>query len=86
MLPIRRSRTYQDTAKLATRVRGYIDSLAGFRGRTWRGVTVRGADISSRSLEIAIPRGAVTPAQAAVFREMAEYARRAGVTLKVIEF
>lgn len=50
--------SYQNINTLNTVVRGYVNKLASFQGATWGGWDVRGADITSRVLELAIPPGA----------------------------
>ncbi|MGR3313278.1 hypothetical protein [Roseovarius indicus] len=37
--------TYQSGATLTGTLNGYVDKVAGFQGKTWAGVRIRGQDI-----------------------------------------
>lgn len=56
--------------------------MAGFNGRTWGGQTVKGSDITSRVLEVGIPRGA-TNAQIQQINNAVKYATEQGVKLNL---
>ncbi|MCK0203068.1 hypothetical protein MWN41_08585, partial [Ornithobacterium rhinotracheale] len=60
----------------------YIDDLAGFSGKTWGGQTVKGSDITSRVLEVGIPKGA-TRSQIQQINRAVNYAAEKGIKLNV---
>ncbi|GAB4514054.1 MAG: hypothetical protein Tsb0020_32460 [Haliangiales bacterium] len=77
------AKTYQNTRKLASRLRGYIRKVAKFNGDDFGGTRISAYEIRARVLELAIPhRGSV--AQQQVLRKLMEYARSVGVEMKVI--
>jgi hypothetical protein len=78
--------SYQNIATLTRIVTGYIDEVAAFSGRTWAGVTVRGADITGRALELAIPAGSGTAAQQAALQAAVRYGQSLGVNVTIIPF
>lgn len=80
------AKTYQSTAALTRTVRGYIDKVAGFSGRTWGGVTVNGADITGRALELAVPAGGGSAAQHAALQSAVQYGKSVGVTVYIVPF
>ena len=80
------AKSYQNVRTLARTVRGYIDDVAAFNGRSWGGATVRGADISGRALELAVPAGGGTAAQGAVLQSAVEYGRSVGVSVGIVPF
>lgn len=80
------AKSYRSTAALTRTVRSYIDSVAGFTGRTWGGVTVRGSDITARALELAVPAGGGTAAQQAALQSAVQYGQSVGVTVRIIPF
>ena len=60
----------------------YVDKLADFKGASWGGQTVEGAEITKRVLEVGIPKGASEK----VIQQIAkatEYAKTQGVELNV---
>jgi hypothetical protein len=63
--------TYQDAARLTYRLNKYIDDLAEFDGATWATDVVKSSDISSRTLNLVIPKGSMTASQ----RDVVEVAR-----------
>jgi filamentous hemagglutinin len=77
------AKSYQQIASLTNKVRGYIETVAGFGGRTWGGTTVRGADITGRALELAVPAGG-TAEQMAALNGLIGYAQQVGVTLTIV--
>ncbi|MGN0242880.1 MAG: hypothetical protein ACI4CT_02330, partial [Lachnospiraceae bacterium] len=78
------AKTYQNASKMRNKLRKYIDDLAGFSETTYKGTkwTVKGG--TSRTLELAIPAVGLSKKQAKVLQEMKEYAKKLGVTLKVV--
>jgi hypothetical protein len=78
--------SYQNASTLTRTVVGYIDKVAAFGGRTWGGAAVRGADITGRALELAVPAGGGTAAQQAALQSAVEYGESIGVSVHVIPF
>ncbi|MGN0243077.1 MAG: RHS repeat-associated core domain-containing protein, partial [Lachnospiraceae bacterium] len=78
------AKTYQNASKMRNKLRKYIDDLANFSETTYKGTkwTVKGG--TSRTLELAIPAVGLSKKQAKVLQEMKEYAKKLGVTLKVV--
>ncbi|HZM74343.1 MAG TPA: RHS repeat-associated core domain-containing protein [Candidatus Limnocylindrales bacterium] len=73
--------TYQNAAKITSRLKGYIDKLSGFSGNmTWGGDTV--GNVTSRVLEVAVPPGG-TAAQMSAIQQMIQYGASKGVTVIV---
>jgi hypothetical protein len=72
--------TYKNMANLASKLRGYVDKVAGFQGDRLSGVTIRADDITSRVLEVGIPPGA-SAEQMQVLEEVAKYAQTKGATM-----
>jgi hypothetical protein len=77
--------TYQNPSALASKLKGYVDSVAGFNGRNWDGVFIRSRDITGRALEVAIQPGVGSTAQRAVFDQIQQYATTKGVKLIISE-
>lgn len=78
-----RAKTYQSVQNLGRTVERYIDQVRAFNGARYANVTVRGADITGRSLELAVPRGA-TAAQQSALKALQTYGRNLGVDVKII--
>ncbi|MGP0058014.1 MAG: hypothetical protein ACLPID_01820 [Beijerinckiaceae bacterium] len=77
--------TYQNAGALASRVNAYVDSLANFNGAQYGGVTVNGADIASRVLQLAVPYSG-SAAQQAALQAAAQRAAGLGVQLNIVIF
>ena len=77
--------SYQNASTLTRLINSYVDKLAAFRGRTWAGVTVDGAQITSRQLQVVVPN-AGTAAQQAALAAAAQRAQGMGVQLIVTHF
>ncbi|MBS0598876.1 MAG: VCBS repeat-containing protein [Proteobacteria bacterium] len=77
------AKTYQNTAALSRVLRGYVDDVAAFNGRTWAGVRIRSQDISGRALDLAIPRGG-SAAQRSVLSQTVRYGAARGVNVNTI--
>lgn len=77
--------TYQNTGALESKIRGYVDTMAAFKGASFDGVAVRLRDIRARALEVAIQPGVATAAQKAVLKQVTKYATSKGVQLTVVE-
>lgn len=79
------AKTYQNTGALTSRLERYVDKVADFKGATWDRRTIRGADVTSRVLHVAVQPGVATPAQSAVFDQVRAYAETRGVKLVISE-
>lgn len=77
--------TYQSGSTLTRTLNGYVDKVAGFQGRTWAGVRIRGQDITGRALDLAIPHSG-SAAQEAIISQTVKYGVSRSVTVKVIPF
>lgn len=75
--------SYQNLTTLNRTLTKYIDSVAGFSGRTWAGASVSG--VSSRTLDLAVP-DVGSWAQQAILSQANQYSGSMGVTLNVIIF
>jgi hypothetical protein len=77
--------TYQNTQALNSRLNGYIDSLANWQGQTtpYSNVLINPGDVTSKTLQIAVPQGSMSAAQQAVFNAAAQRAQSAGINLTV---
>ncbi len=62
--------TYQNMTRLSQRLTGYIDKVAGFQGRTWAGVQVRG--VTGRVLELVVPNSG-SAVQQSVINQAVQY-------------
>lgn len=80
------AQSYQSVSALTTTVTKYIDQVAAFTGRTWGGATVRGADITGRSLELVVPAGSASAAQQAALAGAVQYGQTVGVAVKIIPY
>jgi RHS repeat-associated protein len=77
--------TYQNASTLYRTLTGYIDSVAGFNGRTWAGVSIRSGDIAGRALNLAVPHTG-SAVQQSVINQAIRYGASRGVTVNVIPF
>jgi hypothetical protein len=68
------AKSYQDAGALASKINGYVDKLAAFNGAKLGQAEVKGSDIASRELQLAVPSGSMTDAQRAVINASAERA------------
>jgi hypothetical protein len=72
--------TYQNVNKLTSHVRGLINQLINFQGRTWAGYTINAADIVGREFDLAIPPGA-SEEQLAALKALQDWAATQGVSV-----
>jgi hypothetical protein len=54
--------TYQDSTRLAYRVRKYVNEVSEFDGATWANYEVKSSEIKRRAVRLAIPKGSMTTA------------------------
>jgi hypothetical protein len=79
------AKSYQSIATLNRTVTKYIDKVANFNGRTWAGVSVKGRDITGRSLDLAVPSGG-SSAQNAALNQLVKYGQSQGVNVNIVRF
>jgi RHS repeat-associated protein len=79
-----RAATYQNTAKLESKLAGYINKLASFNGKNFAGFNIAANEIKKRVLELVFQKGAATLDQAAAIQRAVEYARSLGIQVKII--
>lgn len=77
--------TYQSPSRLSGKLRGYVDKVAGFNGANHAGTRIDANQITSRQLDIAIPKGAKTADQAATLSQVIAYGQSKGVTVNMVE-
>ncbi|MFV0309025.1 MAG: hypothetical protein ACK5OX_14920 [Desertimonas sp.] len=75
--------TYSSTARLASKVRGYINQVASFSGGSRGPEVITSGMVQGRALTIAVPAGA-TPAQTATLNSMIEYGATKGVSVEIL--
>jgi hypothetical protein len=80
------AKTYQRISALKRTVTRYIDDLAGFRGAELGETRIRLADITARSLDLAVPKGIGTEAQLKALDALVQYGRKLGVQVNLVRF
>ncbi len=78
--------TYQDFARLTSRLNSYIGKLAEYTGTTYGGDVVRSSEIAGRVLQVIIPKGSMSQVQRAAIEAARERARNVGINLIITEF
>jgi hypothetical protein len=78
-----RAATYHRPQTLERRLKGFVDQVAGFRGATYAGRTIRAVEITGRALDLVVPH-AGTASQQQVINAIVRYGRSRGVTVNVI--
>lgn len=68
---------------LTSRVTGYIDTLADFKGGVRGNVRITEGMIQGRTLSLGVPAGG-TPSQAAALQSLVDYAASKGITLQIV--
>ena len=76
------AKSYQNGKVLFSTLKRYIDKVAKFKGQRWNGVVISEEDITKRTLDIAIPRGA-SPSQVKVLQEATKYGKSNGVEVNI---
>jgi len=81
------AKSYQKAEALASKINGYVDKLADFNGAKLGGAEVKGSEITSRELQLAVPAGSITDAQRGVIDAAAKRAAnlKNPVKIKVTE-
>jgi hypothetical protein len=78
--------TYQNAARLLSRVNRYVDDLANFKGATLGECIVNAEQIVTRRVRLAVPRDVMTDTQRQALQRAVERAQTKGVDLLVIPF
>jgi hypothetical protein len=78
--------TYQDAIRLSYRINDYIRKLAKFDGAEYGDISIDASDITTRVLNVAVPKGSITSVQHAAIEAAKERAAALGVTLRVTPF
>ena len=78
------AKSYQNSARLASLLQGYVDKLARFKIGAIGATVVDEAAISKRVLEVVVQASALTTEQALAIKQAAEYAQQNGVFIKII--
>jgi hypothetical protein len=74
-----RASTYQNPARLMSRLNSYLDKLDGFEGVKWGGENILPEQIKEKSLSVVVPRGSMTSAQRGVFDAANSRAKQMGL-------
>ena len=77
------AKSYQNVGRLTSRVRGYINKVAKFNGKSWGEREILASQIKGRALIVAIPHTG-TPAQQAALAELLKYGREVGVDVTFV--
>jgi len=77
--------SYQNIARLTSRVTGYINNLANFQGAYWGGTRITVDQITGRVLELVIPSSGWTQAQWDALVRLQQYAAELGVTVNIVQ-
>ena len=70
------SASYQSSSALQSLLKGYVNSVTNFTGRSWAGAQVgtnASNQILNRALEIAIPKGSSTAGQQVIMNNIVNY-------------
>jgi hypothetical protein len=76
--------TYQDTARLTSRLNKYVDDVAEFYGSIWANDEVKSSEIDGRALSLAIPKGSMTAAQRKAIEAVRARARMSNTPVELI--
>ena len=74
--------TYQDPAKLTSRLKGYVNKVAEFEGANLGDIKILFSQIKVRGLDLAIPHLG-NPLQQQVLQEIAAYATSRNVLFNI---
>ncbi len=80
-----RAGTYQDPARLMSRLNSYVDKLDDFDGAMWGGRRILSREINGKSLNVVVPKGSMTSTQRSVFDAVRSHARQLGLEFNFIE-
>lgn len=79
------AKSYQKSGALFSRLKSYVNKVAGFNGASMGNRTIKASDITSRSLEVGVQKGAATAAEKAEIDAAIAYGRSKGVSVTVRE-
>jgi filamentous hemagglutinin len=71
--------SYQNMSTLSSTLNGYVNSVAGFSGQNWAGISINANQITGLQLQLAIPEGTASAAQQAMINATATRAQGLGV-------
>ena len=74
---------YQDSGRLSSRINRYVDQLAEFNKLDWGDLEIRSADVTERTLKLAIPEYAMTDAQRAAIDIARARAQGMGINIRI---
>ena len=77
-----KAKSYQNANALYSKLKGYINQVAKFKGQRWNGVAIQEEDITKRALDVAIPRGA-SESQVEAIQKAIEYGKNNGVQVNI---
>ncbi len=78
--------TYQDAGRLTYRINDYVRKLADFNGATYGKTEITEENITSKVLNIAVPKGSMTAVQKGAIDSTVTRAKAIGITLKITPF
>ena len=76
-------KTYKNSSKLRSKLKGYVDELAAFTNTTYKKKRYILDNSADKILEIAVPPVEMTNSQAKVFDEIIEYAKELNIKFDV---
>ena len=76
--------SYQSTSQVLSRLNAYVRVLSNFQGGRFDGAVVDGAQISQRVLQVAVPPGGMSPAQAQAFQMATQAAAARGNPVQIV--
>lgn len=78
--------TYQDPARLLSRINRYVDQLANFKGARLGPFNLEERDIVTRELRLVVPGNVTTDVQRAALARAVERAKNLGVDLDITPY
>jgi hypothetical protein len=78
--------TYQDETRLGYRINNYVNDLSAFTGKEYTDWIVKGEDITTRVLNIVVPKGGMSAAQKEAIDAATEHAKSRGIILLTTPF
>jgi hypothetical protein len=81
-----RAATYQNEARLTSRLNRYVDRVSGFSGDEFSSMRIDEEQIRGRALHLAIPDGSLTSMQRGAIETAKKYAKDLGVNFIVTPF
>jgi hypothetical protein len=78
--------TYQDFARLTSRLNNYVDKLASYAGTNWGGDQVDPSAITGRAMRLIVPKGSIRTVQRSALEAAHKRAKSLAIDLIVTEF